>query len=155
MFIIQPVRGRSHGRADRSSVFDQTDTNTIQILKQPVVIQCHRADDVWSSRERDHADTVVRPAFYEFARDFANRVDPRRFVAADGEIFCQHRTGNIEHEHDVDAARLHLSKALAELRSRQRHDEKGEAQPDKRPEKFAGSARATFPRARNARWQRT
>ena len=48
-----------------------------------------------------------------FTRLLAHGVESRRFLSADGEIFRQHRVRNVEHEHDVDAARFDLREAFA------------------------------------------
>ena len=65
-------------------------------------------------------------AFDELARDLANRIHTRRFLAADRKIFRQHRAGDVQHEHDVDSAGLDLRKALAELRTRKTNHEKSQ-----------------------------
>src|SRR4026207_520541 len=40
-------------------------------------------------------------------------------LAPDGEIFRQHRAGNVQHEHDVNSACLDLRETLTKLRSRE------------------------------------
>jgi hypothetical protein len=50
------------------------------------MIQRHRANDIRTAGERDDPDSIVWPAFNEFACDFANRIDARRFLSADCKI---------------------------------------------------------------------
>ena len=126
MFVVQPIRRRGHGRANRGAIFHQPNSNALQILHKPVMIQRHRADDIGPAGKSNEADAIVRPTFDELAGYFANGVKARRAIAADGEIFRQHRARNIEHEHDVDPARLDLGQTFPELRPRQRNDENGE-----------------------------
>ena len=129
--------------------------HSLEILQEPVVIERHRADDVRPSGKGDDADPVVRPALDEFARHLADRVDAGGLVAADREILRQHRTGNIEHEHDVDPARFDLGQALAQLRPRHRDREaapgSGKAA---RAEIFRPGRRCSFPSARKRRGRR-
>jgi hypothetical protein len=46
-----------------------------------------------------------------------NRIYAGRFLAADREIFGQHRAGNVQHQHDVDSAGFDLCKTFAKLRT--------------------------------------
>ena len=142
MFVVQPIRRRRHGRSDGGAVFDQADPHALEILQEPIVIQRHRADDVGPAGERDDADAIVRPAFDELSRDFADGIDSRRLFPADREIFCQHRSGNIEHEHDVDPAGLDLGETFAQLRPRQRDDKNCQSCEQQRAQNFAGARRA-------------
>ena len=87
------------------------------------MIERHRANDIRATGECNNADSIVRPFFNKFACDFTDCIDTRRFLAADRKILRQHRAGDIQHEHDVDPARLDLGKALAELRTRKRNYE--------------------------------
>ena len=90
------------------------------------MIQRHRAHHIRATGKRNNADAVVRPALDKLARDFANRIYARRFLAADCKIFGQHRAGDIQHEHDVDTAGFDLREAFAELRTRKTNHEKSQ-----------------------------
>src|SRR5262249_3135316 len=116
--IVEAICSRCHSRANSGAVFDKADPYSIKILQEPVVIQRHRTNDIWTTGECDNADAIVWPSFYKLACDFANRIYARRFLSADCKIFRQHRAGDIQYEHDIDPARLDLSKTLAELRTR-------------------------------------
>ena len=74
--------------------------------------------------------------------------DACRLLAADGEILGQHRAGNVEHEHDVDAARLDLRETLAELRTRQGDDEESQGRRSSARRNFPTRAALVFPSAR-------
>ena len=108
------------------------------------MIERHRADDVGLSAESDDSDSVVRPSLNEFARDFPHRIEAGRLFATDGEVFRQHRAGNIEHEHDVDAARFYLGQAFPELRPGNRDDEGDKREPNQSAQKSARSIGAAF-----------
>ena len=103
------------------------------------MIQRHRAHDIWATGKRNDADAIVWASFDKFACDFANRVHARRFLAADREVFRQHRTGNVQHEHDVNSASLDLCEALAELRAREGNHQECQRQQQQRPQDFTGS----------------
>ena len=90
------------------------------------MIKRHRAHDIRTTGKRNDADTIVRPALDKLARDFANRIYARRFLAADCKIFGQHRAGDIQHEHDVDTAGFDLREAFAELRTRKTNHEESQ-----------------------------
>src|SRR4030095_14831879 len=102
------------------------DPHSTQILQKPSVIQSHRAHDIWATGKRNDADAIVWASLDEFPRDFPNRIYASRFLASDREIFRQHRSGNVQHEHDVDSAGLDLRQAFAELRARESHYKKGQ-----------------------------
>ena len=143
-FVVQPVRRRCHPGSDRGPVFDHAGLNPLQVLQEPVVIQCHRADHVRAAGEGDNPDPVVRPAFDEFARHFADRFNSGRGFPSDLEVFRQHRLGNIEGEHDIDAARFHLGETFAELRPGHREGEQRQTQQHQGAQKVSGARRARF-----------
>src|SRR6266478_1232376 len=137
MFIVESIGGRCHGRANRSGIFDEADPYAIEILQKPVVIQRHGTHDIWTTGECDNADAIVWSSFYEFACDFADRIDSRRFLPADGKIFRQHRARDVEHEHDINPARLDLSKAFAKLRTRQPNYQDRQRSQQQCPQNFS------------------
>ena len=55
---------------------------------------------------------------------------------------------NVEHEHDVDSACLHLREAFAELRTRQSDHEESQSEKKKRAQEFPRAGGACFPSAR-------
>ena len=85
------------------------------------MIKCHRTYDIWTTRECDDAYVIIRPAFNEFARHFAYRIHSRRLLSANCKIFREHRSGDVQHEHDINPAGLDLRETFAELRTRQRN----------------------------------
>ena len=101
------------------------------------MIESQRTNDIRTPGKSDDADAIVRPGFDEFAGHLADGVDPRRGVAADGEILRQHRAGNIEHDHDVDPAGFDFGQAFAELRAGQRDDENGEREIEQTAHEFS------------------
>src|SRR5713226_6037997 len=103
---------------------DIADPMAFDSLQKPIVIQSHRTYHVRPAAEGDDANAIIRPTLDELSRYFTDRIKPRCLFAADRKIFYQHRPGDIEHEHDVDAAGFDLSKTFTKLRPRQRDDEK-------------------------------
>ena len=108
------------------------------------MIQRHRAHDIRTTGECNNADAVVRPSFNKFACDFADRIYPGRFLSTDRKIFCQHRPGDIEHEHDIDPAGFDLRETFAKLRTRECNDENRERRKQQRPKDLSEARRALF-----------
>src|SRR5437870_13853902 len=119
MFIAQSICSRCHVRSNRSAIFDEADPYAIEILQKPIVIESHGTHDIRTTGECDNADAIIWSYFYKFPCDFADRIDSRRFLPPDRKIFRQHRAGDVQPQHDINPARLDLSKASAELRTRQ------------------------------------
>ena len=118
------------------------------------MIEGQRTNNIGPAGEGDDSDPIVRPAFDELSCYLANRIDPRRGIAADREILGQHRARNVEHDHNVDTARFDFGQALAELRTGERENENGEREI-KQPMHDAARARsaplAECPQARGRR----
>ena len=114
------------------------------------MVERHWTNDVGSPGEGDDADPIVRSPLNKLTRDLANGVESRRLLQPDGEIFNQHRAGNVEHEHDVDSARLHLIQRLAQLRTGKSNDEQGKSGERKGCAEFVRPVRRSFCRARRA-----
>ena len=115
------------------------------------MVQRHRTYNVGAGRKRNDPDAIVRPAFDELACHLADRVHARRFLTADRKIFCKHRSGNIEHQYDVDPTGLNLSKTFAKLRTRERNNENCDRRQQQRPQNFSRARRtlfSDFPKAR-------
>ncbi len=142
---FKPIRRGRDARTDGGAVFDHARADALEILQEPVVIERHRADDVGVSGEGDDPDPVVRPSLDELARHFANRLEARGLVAAHRKILGQHRLRNVEHQHDVDPAGLHLRETLAQLRPRHGDDQEREAQQKQAAQELSRARRARLP----------
>ena len=96
------------------------------------MVEGERADKVGASCESDHSDPVVRPRLDELTGHFLDHIESVRARRPDRVILRHHGARDIEHQHDVDAARLHPLDRAAELGTRQRHDQAGHCPVDER-----------------------
>ena len=86
MLIVQAIRSRRHGRTNGGAVFHQSNSDALEILQKPVVIEGERADDIRTTGESDDADAIIWSAFDKLACHFANGVDAGGRFAADSKI---------------------------------------------------------------------
>ena len=137
----EPVGGGGDGAADgRAVVFGEPDLHAVHVLQEPRVVERERADEVGPSREGDDAEAVVGPRLNECLSHFFDHVDAACGLGSDGEVLGFHGAGDVEHEHDVDAARFHLVHGLPFLRARQRDDQERQGEEEEAREKVPRAA---------------
>jgi hypothetical protein len=95
-------------------------------LQQPVVIERERAHQIGLAGEDDHADAVIGPFLDERAHGVAHHVDAAEVLAILVVIERLHGRREIDREHDVDAAFLHLRGGIDHLGPCEADEEAGE-----------------------------
>ena len=118
------------------------------------MIQRHWTYDIWPAGKRNDTNAIVWTAFDKFSRHFSDCVHARRFLAADRKIFGQHRSGDIKHEHNIDPARVYLSKTLAELRTRECDGENRQRCKQQGSKDFSSARGALFSNGAKSRCRR-
>src|SRR5204862_1140048 len=88
--IIQPIGRGGDGGTDGRAIFHQTGANSFEVLEKPLMIECHRADDIRMTGKGNDPNSVVRSPLNELPGDFTNGIEPGCSVATNGKILGQH-----------------------------------------------------------------
>ena len=119
--LAQAVYRRGQSVADGRAVLDQSAADACQQRLERSLIRRQRALCEGFAREGYQSDAVAVTVRDERSGHLLGRRD-----AVGAEVPCQHRTRNVDGQHDVDALGVRARKTLDVLRARQRHDQQGQ-----------------------------